>query len=91
MINNLVLFFCLMKKKRPLDQEIYLPEQLSGTVARSFEKEADQRILYWDFRKALDEKFKTQTELLLNVNSGTMVLIRFALSLEKLSYMTGIM
>ena len=25
-----------MKKKRPLDQEIYLPEYLSGTVARSF-------------------------------------------------------
>ena len=27
-----------MKKKRPLDQEIYLPEYLSGTVARSFKK-----------------------------------------------------
>lgn len=36
-----------MKKKLPLNQEIYLPEYLSGTVARSFEKEVDQRILYW--------------------------------------------
>ena len=25
-----------MKKKRPLDQEIYLPEYLSGTVAKYF-------------------------------------------------------
>ena len=55
-----------MKKKRPLDQEIYLPEYLSGTVARSFEKEVDQRILYWDFRKTLDEKLKMQIGLLLN-------------------------
>ena len=55
-----------MKKKLPLEQEIYLPEYLSGTAARSFEKEVDQRILYWDFRKALDEKFKMQIELLLN-------------------------
>lgn len=55
-----------MKKKLPLDQEIYLPEYLSGTVARSFEKEVDQRILYWDFRKTLDEKLKMQIELLLN-------------------------
>lgn len=55
-----------MKKKLPLDQEIYLPEYLSGTVARSFEKEVDQRILYWDFSKALDEKLKMQIELLLN-------------------------
>ena len=55
-----------MKKKRPLDQEIYLPEYLSGTVARFFEKESDQRILYWDFSKALDEKIKMQIELLLN-------------------------
>ena len=55
-----------MKKKLPLNQEIYLPEYLSGTVARSFEKESDQRILYWDFSKALDEKLKMQIELLLN-------------------------
>ena len=55
-----------MKKKLPLEQEIYLPEYLSGTVARSFEKEVDQRILYWDFSKALDEKIKMQIELLLN-------------------------
>ena len=44
-----------MKKKLPLEQEIYLPEYLSCTVARSFEKEVDQRILYWDFSKALDD------------------------------------
>ena len=55
-----------MKKKLPLEQEIYLAEYLSGTVARSFEKEVDQRILYWDFSKALDEKIKMQIELLLN-------------------------
>ena len=51
-----------MKKKLPLDQEIYLPEYLSGTVARFFEKESDQRILYWDFSKALDEKLKIQIQ-----------------------------
>lgn len=55
-----------MKKKRPLDQEIYLTEYLSGTVASSFEKESDQRILCWDFSKDLDEKLKMQIELLLN-------------------------
>ena len=55
-----------MKKKLPLDQEIYLPEYLSSTAARSFEKESDQRILYWNFSKALDEKIKMQIELLLN-------------------------
>ena len=55
-----------MKKKLPFEQEIYLPEYLSGTAARSFEKEVDQRILYWDFSKALDEKIKMQIELLLN-------------------------
>lgn len=44
-----------MKKKLPLDQEVYLPEYFSVTVTRSFEKESEQRILYWDFRKALDE------------------------------------
>ena len=55
-----------MKKKLPLNQEIYLPEYLSDTVARSFEKEVDQRILYWDFRKTLEEKLKMQIGLLLN-------------------------
>lgn len=55
-----------MKKKRPLDQEIYLTEYLSGTVASSFEKESGQRILCWDFSKDLDEKLKMQIELLLN-------------------------
>lgn len=55
-----------MNKKLPLEQEIYLAEYLSGTVSRSFEKEVDQRILYWDFSKALDEKIKMQIELLLN-------------------------
>ena len=49
-----------MKKKLPLNQKIYLPEYLSGAAARSFDKEVDQRILYWDFSKALDEKFKMQ-------------------------------
>ena len=55
-----------MKKKLPIDQEIYLPEYLSGTAAKSFEKESDQRKLYWDFRKTLDEKRKMQVGLLLN-------------------------
>ena len=55
-----------MKRKLPLNQEIYLPEYFSDTVARSFEKESEQRILYWDFRKALDEKIKMQIEILLN-------------------------
>ena len=43
-----------------------MPEYLSSTAARSFDKESDQRILYWDFGKALDEKLKMQIELLLN-------------------------
>ncbi|MCB7064787.1 DUF6262 family protein [Enterocloster citroniae] len=55
-----------MKRKLPLDQEIYLPEYFNDTVARSFEKESELRILYWDFRKALDEKVKMQIEILLN-------------------------
>ena len=55
-----------IKKKLPIDQEIYLPEYFSGTVARFFDKESDQRILYWDFSKDLDEKLKMQTALLLN-------------------------
>ena len=49
-----------------MNRKSNLPEYLSGTVARSFEKEVDQRILYWDFSKALDEKLKMQIELLLN-------------------------
>ena len=55
-----------MKKKLPFNQEIYLPEYFSDTVARAFEKESEQRILYWDFRKVLDEKVRMQIEILLN-------------------------
>ena len=55
-----------MKKKMPLNQKIYLPEYFKGNVAESFKKESDQRILYWDFDKALDEKVKAQLETLLN-------------------------
>ncbi len=47
-----------MKKKIPLKQKIYLPEHFKGNVAQSFQKESDQRILYWDFDKDLDEKIK---------------------------------
>lgn len=55
-----------MKRKLPLNQEIYLPDYFSNIVARTFEKESEQRILYWDFRKSLDEKVKMQIEILLN-------------------------
>lgn len=55
-----------MKRKLPLNQEIYLPEYYSDTVDRTFEKESEQRILYWDFRKVLDEKVMMQIEILLN-------------------------
>ena len=55
-----------MKKKIPLKQKIYLPEHFKGNVAQSFQKESDQRILYWDFDKDLDEKIKMQIEILLN-------------------------
>lgn len=55
-----------MKKKMPLNQRIYLPQYFKGNVAESFKKESDQRILYWDFDKALDEKVKAQIEILLN-------------------------
>ena len=37
-----------MKKKMSLNQEIYLPEYFSDTFARTFEKESERRILYWD-------------------------------------------
>lgn len=55
-----------MKKKLPLNQGVYLQEYFSNTVSRTFENETEQRILYWDFRKALDEKIKMQIEILLN-------------------------
>ena len=66
LLNSILLREKDMKRKLPLNQEIYLPEYFSDTVARSFEKESKQRILYWDFRKALDEKIKMQIEILLN-------------------------
>ena len=50
-----------MKRKLPLDQEIYLPEYFNDTVARSFEKESELRILYWDFRKALGQNADRNT------------------------------
>lgn len=53
-----------MKKKIPLKQKIYLPEYFKGNVAESFKKESDQRILYWNFDNAFDEKVKAQTEIL---------------------------
>ena len=65
-LNSILLREKDMKKKLPLDQEIYLPEYFSDTVARTFEKESERRILYWDFRKTLDEKVKMQIEKLLN-------------------------
>lgn len=53
-------------KKIPLNQRIYLTEYFKGNVSESFKEESDQRILYWDFDKALDEKVKVQIETLLN-------------------------
>ena len=44
-----------MKKKIPLKQKIYLPEYFKGNVAQSFQKESNQRLLYWDFDNDLDE------------------------------------
>lgn len=55
-----------MKKKIPLKQKIYLSEYFKGNVAQSFQKESDQRILYWDFDKDIGEKIKMQIEILLN-------------------------
>ncbi len=63
-LNSILLREKDMKRKLPLNQEIYLPEHFSDTVARTFEKESEQRILYWDFSKALDEKVKMQIEIL---------------------------
>lgn len=65
-LNSILLREKDMERKLPLKQEIYLPEYFSNTVARTFEKESEQRILYWDFRKTLDEKVKMQIEKLLN-------------------------
>ena len=66
LLNSILLREKDMKRKFPLNQEIYLPEYFNDTVARLIEKESDQRILYWDFRKVLDEKVKMQIEILLN-------------------------
>lgn len=55
-----------MKKKIPLKQKVYLPEYFKGNVAQSFQKESNQRLLYWDFDNDLDEKIKIQIEILLN-------------------------
>lgn len=66
LLNSILLREKDMKRKLPLNQEIYLPDYFSNIVARTFEKESEQRILYWDFRKSLDEKVKMQIEILLN-------------------------
>ena len=66
LLNSILLREKDMERKLPLNQEIYLPEYFSDTVTRAFEEESEQRILYWDFSKALDEKVKMQIEILLN-------------------------
>ena len=58
LLNSILLSEKDMKKKLSFDQEIYLPEYFSNIVARSFEKESEQSILYGDFTKALGEKVK---------------------------------
>lgn len=54
-----------MKRKLPLDQEICLPEYFNDTVARSFEKESELRILYWDFKKSIKNKAERRNGYLL--------------------------
>lgn len=41
LLNSILLKEKDMKKKLPLDQEVYLPEYFSDTVARTFEKESE--------------------------------------------------
>lgn len=52
--------------KKPLNQIIYLPDYFIGTISRSFQEEANSKILYWDFGKEADETIKLQMEKLLN-------------------------
>ena len=44
-----------MKKKKPLNQMIYLPDYFTGTISQSFQKEVNSEILYWDFGKETNE------------------------------------
>ncbi len=55
-----------MKKKKPLNQMIYLPDYFTGTISQSFQKEVNSEILYWDFGKEANETIKLQIEQLLN-------------------------
>ena len=41
-LNSILLREKDMKRKLPLNQEIYLPEYFSDTVARTFEKESER-------------------------------------------------
>ena len=55
-----------MKKKKPLNQMIYLPDYFTGIISQSLQKEVNSEILYWDFGKEANETIKLQIEQLLN-------------------------
>ena len=55
-----------MKEKIPLNQIIYLPDYFIGDLSQLFQKEGNLEILYWDFRKEVNETVKLQIEQLLN-------------------------
>lgn len=46
LLNSILLREIDMKRKLPLNQEIYLPDYFSDIVARTFEKASEQRILF---------------------------------------------
>lgn len=55
----------IMKQKKALNEEIYLPEYYPGKFPQLLEKEKTQEILYWDFTKNVSETVKLQIESLL--------------------------
>lgn len=55
-----------MRKKTPLNEQIYLPDYYTGNIAKSFQKETDLNVLKWDFSADVSAVIKLQMEILLN-------------------------
>lgn len=70
-------------KKIPLKQKIYLPEYFKGNAAQSFQKESDQRILYWDFDNDLDEKFAGYFKIISQTSERRITLEEAAIEAQK--------
>ena len=55
-----------MKRKKTLNEIIYLPDYFTGKISNDFYKCDEYDILYWDFTKKIADKVKMQIEQLLN-------------------------